>query len=184
MTKRRISILQLLALAGQAAVAGGCTEAVASPENGLRENGAEREARLDGGCSFRRTEGAYGFSCAGSSNVGQGLVPIAAVGVVAGDSKGVFSGRGTLNSPLGSLPWRFKGPATLDADCFGRVSYDQNEVEAPPGSGNWIKLPPALFDFAVVDDGKEILGSAVAPASMGDEVPRLACRLVRVTQRR
>jgi hypothetical protein len=174
MTRGCFRGFQVLALAGFATAGAGCQEGVAQAENEL--NG--------GSCNFRRTEGIYGFTCSGSSNLGQGPVLITAVGVATGDAKGVFSVRATLNAPLGSVPWRLKGPATLDADCFGRVSYDVNEIETPPGSGTWIKLPPALFDFAVVGDGAEILGSAVAPGASGDDVPRLTCRLVRVNSRR
>jgi hypothetical protein len=173
MTRERISLIPVLALVGHMAAVAGCGEGVARADNDLSTS-----------CNLRRTEGAYGFTCSGSLNLGQGLVPIGAVGVVSGDGKGVFAGRGTLSTPGGSLPWRFNGPATLDPDCFGRVSYDVNEIEAPPASGNWVKLPPALFDFAVVDDGGEILGSAVLPGGTGDAVPRLTCRLVRVARRR
>jgi hypothetical protein len=173
MTRESNSWVRMVALAAQLAAVAGCGEGVARAENDLST-----------ACNFHRTEGAYGFTCAGSLNLGQGLVPVGAVGVVSGDGKGGFGGRGTLSTPLGSVPWRFNGAATMDADCFGRVSYDVNEIEAPPASGNWTKLPPALFDFAVVDDGSEILGSAVLPAGTGDAVPRLTCRLVRVARRR
>lgn len=132
------------------------------------------------GCSFQRTRGVYGFQCTGSLNMGQGLVPATLVGVVTGDGRGGFAGRGTANSPLGSLPQRLSGRATQDAGCFGRVTYDVNQLEVPPGSGNWIDLPPLVIDFAVVNGGGEILGAPISLAGNGDDVPRLTCRLVKV----
>jgi hypothetical protein len=174
MKRRQIDIIKVLAVAGYAAGSAGCDLGV-----------ARAEGELSGGaCTFDRTKGAYGFTCSGSSNLGQGLVPVAVVGVVSGDAAGIFTGRGTLNTPHGSQPWRFKGPATMDPDCFGRVTFDTNEIEVPSGSGNWVKLPPDMFDFAVVGEGSEILGSLVAPGAAGEAVPRVTCRLVRVGRRR
>jgi hypothetical protein len=74
-----------------------------------------------------------------------------------------------------------QGAPELDAStrsCLGRVSYTTFEIEFAPGV--WQNVGPATFDFVVVDGGKEILGSATAPAGTGIAVPRRACRLVRV----
>jgi hypothetical protein len=182
MTMRGMSkVVQMLALVGCAAFASGCGEALAG-EQPAGERVATAELASSAGCNFRQTERAYGFSCAGSSSVGAGLVPITIVGVVSGDGKGAFSGRGTLSSPGGSFAQRVKGSATLDADCFGRVTYDVNEIEVAPGT--WIPLPPLVIDFAVVDDGAAMLGAPVAPGRQGDDVPRVTCQLKAVTRRR
>ena len=186
MVRRGFFLFQVLVLVGPAVAAAGCSEGVARSASAAPVDGAAGgdDEALTAGCKFRHTTGAYGFACSGSQNLGQGPVPVAAVGVLAGDGKGALSGHGTLNTPLGSLPWRFSGSETVAADCFGRVNYDGNEIESPAGSGAWIKLPPALFDFAAVDDAAEILGSAIAPGGLGDDVPRLTCRLVRIARRR
>lgn len=44
-------------------------------------------------------------------------------------------------------------------------------------------LPPVAFDFVVVNDRPELLGTGVAvpPDAQGDLVPRLTCRLVKFT---
>jgi hypothetical protein len=130
------------------------------------------------------TKGLYGFHCHGSSLVGNPQVgfqfgPMTFVGTVEGDGNGVFEGTGTFNSWLGSASTHFKGPVTFDRNCFGRVVYTTNEIVLPDGST--IPLPPAMFDAATVDGGREILGAGVAPPGVtGDEVPRIFCRLVRV----
>ena len=135
-------------------------------------------------CSFRNTEGLYGFNCTGffppttpGSSV---LQPIGFVGFIRGDGQGRFSGDATVSLDFGSLPVRLDGQATLDPSrsCLGRVEYSTFEIEFAPGV--WQNVGPATFDFAVVADGREILGSATAPTGTGIAVPRMACRLVRV----
>lgn len=153
---------------------------------------ADRESESERGkvCSFRNTEGPYGFNCTGfyprtdaqGSVVGQ--QPIGVVGVTRGDGRGHFSVEATLSTDFGSLPWKLDGDATLDPkrDCLGRVIYTTNQLTL--GDGTVISLPPAVFDFAVAAAGDEILGSATAPGAFGDAVPRLACRLLKVHDRR
>jgi hypothetical protein len=136
-------------------------------------------------CSFRRTRGTYGFQCFGSQlfaapGLPPAVVQVTDVGSVYSDGEGGFAGRGTINLPLGSLPLRFSGGGTIDADCFGRVTYDVLQIELPAGSGNWIALPPMSFDGAIVDGGQEILVTQVAPGATGDAVPHFTCRLVHV----
>lgn len=138
-------------------------------------------------CSFRNTEGLYGFHCTGffppTTPGSTALQPVGFVGFVRGDGAGHFSGQGTVSLDFGSLPARFDGQATLDPAraCLGRVVYDPYEIEFAPGV--WQGVGPAIFDFAVVADGNEILGSAVAPGGTGIAVPRMACRLVKVHER-
>jgi hypothetical protein len=138
-------------------------------------------------CSFRNTEGLYGFHCTGffppTTPGSSTLQPIGFVGYVRGDGAGHFGGTGTVSLDFGSLPARFDGDATLDParSCLGRVVYDPYEIEFAPGV--WQSVGPAIFDFTVVADGNEILGSAVAPGGTGIAVPRMACRLVKVHER-
>jgi len=151
--------------------------------------GGESDSKHQKSCSFRNTEGPYGFNCSGfyprTNAQGEvvGQQPIGAVGVVRGDGQGHFSVQATLSSDFGSLPWRLDGDATLDPerDCLGRVSYTTNQLTL--GDGTVISLPPAFFDFAVAAGGDEILGSATAPGAFGDAVPRLSCRLLKVHDR-
>jgi hypothetical protein len=135
-------------------------------------------------CSFRNTEGLYGFNCTGffppTTPGATALQPIGFVGYVRSDGRGRFFGPATVSLDFGSLPARVDGIATLDPEreCLGRVVYDTFEIEFAPGVRQ--NVGPATFDFAVVDNGKEILGSATAPSATGSAVPRMACRLVKV----
>jgi len=108
------------------------------------------------------------------------LQPIGFVGFVRGDGAGRFFGDATVSLDFGSLPVRLDGQATLDParSCLGRVEYTTFEIEFAPGV--WQNVGPATFDFVVVANGKEILGSATAPTGTGIAVPRMACRLVKV----
>jgi hypothetical protein len=171
-----------LALAG-ILTAGGLVYAkdIQGPNEGRadRANGPAAKS-----CSFRNTEGLYGFNCTGffpPTTPGSAVLqPIGFVGFVRGDGLGRFSGDATVSLDFGSLPARLDGQATLDPSrsCLGRVVYSTFEIEFAPGV--WQNVGPATFDFAVVADGREILGSATAPAGTGIAVPRMACRLVKV----
>ena len=130
-------------------------------------------------CNLRMTRGSYGFQCHGSSFTGTVHEPVTFVGTVDGDGAGTFDGFGTFNSSAGSASTHVRGSGTLSPRCFGHVDYTTNEILLP--DGGTVQLPPVSFDFAVVDGGKEILGTGVAPAGVtGDFVPRLTCRLVRI----
>jgi len=143
----------------------------------------ERPASKPRSCSFRNTEGLYGFNCTGffppTTPGSTALQPIGFVGFVRGDGKGRFHGPATVSLDFGSLPARIDGQATLDParECLGRVSYTTFEIEFAPGY--WVNVGPATFDFAVVAGGDEILGSATAPGATGSGVPRMQCRLVK-----
>jgi hypothetical protein len=123
--------------------------------------------------------GVYGFQCHGSTFTGARLEPVTFVGTVEGKTNGFYEGYGTFNSSGGSVSTHVAGSATFGRNCFGHVDYTTNEIVLP--GGGTVPLPTASFDFTVVDDGKEILGSGVAPTGItGDLVPRLTCRLVRI----
>jgi hypothetical protein len=145
---------------------------------------ARSEASPVRACSFRNTEGLYGFNCTGffppTTPGSTALQPIGFVGFVRGDGAGRFFGDATVSLDFGSLPARLDGQATLDParSCLGRVEYTTFEIEFAPGF--WQNVGPATFDFVVVENGKEILGSATAPTGTGIAVPRMACRLVKV----
>jgi hypothetical protein len=126
-----------------------------------------------------KTAHVYGFHCWGSANFGAGFEVANFVGTVEGNGKGIFEGYGTVSSSAGSFATHFAGPATFGRHCSGRVQYTTNEILLP--GGGVVPLGTAMFDFAMVDGGKEILGASVAPFGVtGDQVPRLTCRLVRV----
>jgi hypothetical protein len=126
-----------------------------------------------------RAAGVYGFQCHGSAFTGTVLEPVTFVGTVEGTKDGFYEGYGTFNSSGGSVSTHVAGEATFGRNCFGRVDYTTNEILLP--GGGTVPLPTVSFDFTVVDDGKEILGTGVAPTGvMGDLVPRLTCRLVRI----
>jgi len=137
-------------------------------------------------CSFRSTEGLYGITCVGSLQPGPGAPfgPAAMVGYVRGDGRGGFSGDVSLNTgaPIGTIHEKLEGHATVDParGCIGTVVYDNNSIEiapgvfTPPGSA-----PKLTADFAIVDNGHELLGLPVEPGQSGDALPRLACRLVK-----
>jgi hypothetical protein len=171
-----------LALAGLLTV-GGLVYAknIPGPNDG---SAAKADARSAKGCSFRNTEGLYGFNCTGffppTTPGSTSLQPIGFVGFVRGDGLGGFGGDATVSLDFGSLPARLDGQATLDPSrsCLGRVTYSTFEIEFAPGV--WQNVGPATFDFVVVANGREILGSATAPAGTGIAVPRMACRLVKV----
>jgi hypothetical protein len=166
---------QRFALAGSLAI-GGLLLAGMTP--------ARSEASPVRACSFRNTEGLYGFNCSGffppTTPGSTALQPIGFVGFVRGDGAGRFFGDATVSLDFGSLPVRLDGQATLDParSCLGRVEYTTFEIEFAPGV--WQNVGPATFDFVVVANGKEILGSATAPNGTGIAVPRMACRLVKV----
>lgn len=144
----------------------------------------DRHASRPRSCSFRNTEGLYGFNCTGffppTTPGASTLQPIGFVGYVRGDGRGRFYGPATVSLDFGSLPARIDGTATLDPtrECLGRVVYTTFEIEFAPGV--WQNVGPSTFDFAVVAGGDEILGSATAPTATGLGVPRMQCRLVRV----
>ena len=167
-----------LLLAGTLAI-GGLVLAGGSP--------ARSEGRPGRTCSFRNTEGLYGYNCTGffppTTPGSSALQPIGFVGFVRGDGAGHFSGPATVSLDFGSLPARLDGQATLDParDCLGRVVYTTFEIEFAPGF--WQNVGPATFDFVVVANGDEILGSATAPTATGSAVPRMACRLVKIHER-
>ena len=134
-------------------------------------------------CSFRSTEGLYGFTCSGFAQGAPGVLePISFAGYVRGDGHGAFEGPLTVNTsaPIGTIHERVKGRATLDPnrECIGTVVYDQNSIEiapgiySPPGSA-----PNLTAEFVIVESGNEILGLPVEPGQTGASVPRLTCRL-------
>ena len=131
------------------------------------------------GCNLQQTRALYGFQCHGFSFTGSTLEPVTFVGTVRGDGKGFFEGTGTFSSSNGSVSTHVAGQATLLPNCFGHVDYTTNEIVLPNHAT--IPLPPVSFDYTVVNGGREILGTGVAPSgTQGDQVPRLTCRLVRV----
>jgi hypothetical protein len=142
---------------------------------------------------FAMAKGAYGFSCIGSASTGATLEPISFGGVVEGSATGFYEGYGTFNSSSGSVHTHVAGQATYGKNCeghadceavtarncWGHIDYTTNEILVP---GGVIPLPPVSVDFAVVDGGREILGTPVPsiPGVVGDFVPRFACRLVKI----
>lgn len=135
-------------------------------------------------CSAK-IRGAYGFQCQGFANVNAppdlpALEPVTLIGTVVGSDSGVFDGYGTFSSHLGSIRQHVVGQAVYqDKNCAGHIKY-QIWVALPDGTDG-PQLPPLDFDFAVVDNGFEILGTPNAlPGVTGDLVPRLSCRLVRI----
>lgn len=106
-------------------------------------------------CSNRSAKGLYGYSCTGYV-AGQ---PFAAYGVVAGDGKGQWNGKGTVSLNGTILPWthntRPTEPASVNSDCTGKVTY-----EVTMGGQS---APDAHFDFVIVDDGREVKGFPADP---------------------
>ncbi|HVE48374.1 MAG TPA: hypothetical protein VNG69_02010 [Casimicrobiaceae bacterium] len=142
--------------------------------------GAEAQGGSNVQACLAKTKGVYGFHCWGSANFGAGLEPVTFVGTVEGDGRGMFEGYGTANSSLGSVSTHFAGPATFGRHCSGHVDYTTYEIILPDGTVIPVTPTPS-FDFATVENGKEILGAGVVPFGVnGPNVPRLACRLVRV----
>jgi hypothetical protein len=122
--------------------------------------------------------GSYGVQCHGSTFTGSAFELVTIIGTVKGTRDGFFEGYATFNSSGGSVLTHVAGQATFGPSCFGHIAYTTNEIVLPGGAT--IPLPPIFFDFIAVDDGKEILGTGVAPPGMTNEdVPRLTCRLVR-----
>jgi hypothetical protein len=146
----------------------------------LQSPGIHKASASEGpkSCNIEMTRALYGFQCHGYGNVGAGLEPVTFVGTVRGDGRGTFEGYGTFNSSNGSASTHVKGTGDLLPQCFGHVRYGTNEILLPGGGA--MALPPIAFDYTVVDNGNEILGSGVAePAGgVGSSVPRLTCRLV------
>jgi len=129
-----------------------------------------------------RSQGVYGFQCQGSASPypGAPLEPVTFIGTVEGRYDAFWEGYGTFNSSLGSASTHVAGDATFDTNCFGRVTYSINEVLLP--GGGTFPLPPLVIDFVPVDNFNEVLGMPVAdpPEGVGDAVPRMTCRLVRI----
>ena len=142
---------------------------------------------------FAMGKGAYGFNCTGSAFTGAKLEPIGFGGIVQGSATGFYEGYGTFNSSNGSAHTHFSGQANYGKNCeghadceaattkncWGHIDYTTNEILVP---GGVIPLDPVSVDFAVVDGGREILGTPVPsiPGVTGDFVPRFACRLVKI----
>jgi hypothetical protein len=128
-----------------------------------------------------KTSQTYGFQCQGQTQLipGAGLEPITFVGTVSGSHSGVFEGYGTLNSSsFGTFRQHFRGPAEFqDRTCFGHIQY-KVWIALPSGDGP--ELPPLDIDFAVIAGGDEILGTPTGYGAVGPNVPRVACRLVKV----
>jgi hypothetical protein len=137
-------------------------------------------------CGFRNTEGLYGISCVGSLQPGPGAPfgPASMVGYIRGDGHGRFFGDISLNTgaPIGTIHEKIDGHATVDParGCIGTVVYDNNSIEIAPGVFSPPGTAPKLTaEFAIIEDGHEILGLPVEPGQSGDALPRLACRLVK-----
>lgn len=129
-----------------------------------------------------RTKGSYGFQCQGSAAVSAaGLEPVTLLGSVTGNSSGRFAGTGTFSSSLGSARQRVVGEAVFaDRSCAGRISYAVFLVG--PNGEDLFPLPDRLdINFVTVNDFKEILGTPYSPTGTGAAVPRLSCRLVKVS---
>jgi hypothetical protein len=145
---------------------------------------------------FAMGKGVYGFSCIGSSSTGGPLEPITLGGVVQGNATGFYEAFGTLNSSSGSAHVHLSGQAAYGTNCeghadceaftvrncWGHIDYTTNEILLP--GGGVIPLPVVSVDFAVVDEGREILGTPVpgTPGATGDFVPRFSCRLVKLRE--
>jgi hypothetical protein len=141
----------------------------------VAQDGPSREIQA----CIAQAQGPYGFQCHGSAFNGSFFEPVTFVGTVEADRHAVYEGFGTFSSSNGSVSAHVKGQATFGKNCFGRVEYTTNEILL--AGGGVIPLLPVTFDFTVVDGGKEILGTGVAPAGVtGDFVPRLTCRLVKI----
>ena len=142
---------------------------------------------------FAMAKGAYGFSCIGSAFTGASLEPISFGGVVEGSATGFYEGYGTFNSSSGSAHTHVAGQATYGKNCeghadceavtarncWGHIDYTTNDLLLP---GAVKSLGTVSVDFAVVDGGREILGTPVpsVPDLTGDFVPRFTCRLVKI----
>lgn len=106
-------------------------------------------------CSNKSARGIYGYSCSGSV----GNVPFAGYGVVAGDGRGHWNGRGKVSFGGDIHTWthntRPEHPAVVNGDCTGSVTYEVT-VDGYPA-------PDAHFDFVIVDDGFEVKGFPTDP---------------------
>ncbi len=106
-------------------------------------------------CSNRSAKGTHGYSCTGFVNG----APFANVGVVVGDGRGHWNGRGrvSLNGDIHS--WTHKTrpdqPAVVNSDCTGSVTYEVTFDGYP--------APDAHFDFVIVSDGAELKGFPTEP---------------------
>jgi len=169
------------------AAAAACATPIAAAADG-RSPGSPANA------CFAMGKGTYGFNCSGSASSGGPLEPISFGGVVQGDARGFYEGYGTFNTSGGSAHVHSSGQARYGTNCeghadceaftarncWGHIDYTTNEILLPGGGA--IPLPTVSVDFAVVDDGREILGTPVpnSPGASGDFVPRFTCRLVKI----
>ncbi len=167
-----MSRLSLLAQSFAAlALAASSATAVADPDGGSAQS-----------YCGNRTKGTYGFQCQGSATVGAaGLEPVTLLGTVAGNSGGRFTGTGTFSSSLGSVRQRVVGDAVFtDRTCAGRISYTVFLVG--PNGEDLFPLPDRLdINFVTVNNFREILGTPYSPTGTGAAVPRLSCRLMKVS---
>ena len=131
-----------------------------------------------------RTKGPFGFQCHGSATVSAaGLEPVTFLGTVNGSNSGRFNGTGTFSSSLGSARQRVVGDAVFaDRSCSGQISYTVYLLG--PNGEDLFPLPDKLdINFVTVNDFKEILGAPYSPSGVGPVVPRLVCRLVKISDR-
>jgi hypothetical protein len=168
------------------AVAAACAMPIAAVGNGSADRAAN--------ACFAMGKGVYGFNCSGSASAGGALEPVSFGGVVQGNATGFYEGYGTFNSSGGSVHTHVSGQANYGKNCeghadceaftakncWGHIDYTTDEILLP--GGGVVSLPPVSVDFAVVDGGREILGTPVPsfPGATGDFVPRFTCRLVKV----
>jgi hypothetical protein len=107
----------------------------------------------DKSCNLRSAVGAYGYSCSGAYQ-GQ---PFAAYRYVNSDGKGQWHGYGKVSLNGTVLPWthdtRPNDPAKVNPDCTGSVTYEVTIAGQ--------QAPDAHFEYAIVNDGREVKGFPV-----------------------
>ena len=116
-------------------------------------------------CTKETIKGTYSVTCTGflSPAAGAPQLPASLLGLVTGDSAGVFSGAAKMSLGGSILNQVAIGPAIVNKDCTGSVKYSQ-----------WINGQAAGYlniVFNILKQGEEIRGMGVDPGAT------LVCKL-------
>jgi hypothetical protein len=119
-------------------------------------------------CTAKTTEGYRGFVCEGYASLAPGApqLPVRILGTCIATESADFSCDGTANLSGTVLPIQLQGPATIEPDCTGRITYRQTIAGQP--------APDVTVALVVFDHGDVVksmsLGSTGVLACVSERI--------------